>query len=154
MSIQLFFFSFLFSDLFVLLILLSVSFLVVVISLLPRFLRSLLVIVLMLSWILVSPLPPFLNIYSLPTSSLECKALFPRPLVKVFLLSNSPEYLTRGTAQVFVPLIRFLQCSLVSRSFRVLQRYSFYLFMYFFHLRLFDGFRFQYPQVFVSFLFS
>ena len=42
-------------------------------------------------------------------------------------------------------------CSLVSSSFLVLLRY---ICCFFFHLRLFDGVRFQYSQVFISFLFS
>ena len=40
-------------------------------------------------------------------------------------LKNGPEYFTRGTVRVFIPLMRFLQCSLVSSSFLVLLRYSF-----------------------------
>ena len=39
-----------------------------------------------------------------------------------------PEYLTRGTAQVFVPLIRFLLHSFVSSSFLVFLRHSFLIF--------------------------
>ena len=38
---------------------------------------------------------------------------------------KGPEYLTRSTAQVFTPLIRFLWESFVSSSFLVLLRYSF-----------------------------
>ena len=77
----------------------------------------------------------FLDTFSLPTSSLECNALC---MVISFLvlwsiclssslvhLKKSPEYLTRDTAQVFIPLIRFLLESFVSSSFRVLLRYSF-----------------------------
>ena len=41
-----------------------------------------------------------------------------------------PEYLTRNTAQVFIPLIRFLQDCLVSSSFLVLLRYSFFIFSF------------------------
>ena len=41
---------------------------------------------------------------------------------------NSPAYLMRVTAQVFIPLMRFPQCSLVSSCFLVLLRYSFFLF--------------------------
>ena len=63
---------------------------------------------------------------------------------------NGPEYFTRR--QVFIFLMRFLLCSLVSSSFLVLLRYTFYF--YFFHLRLFDGVCFQYSQVLASFLFS
>ena len=35
---------------------------------------------------------------------------------------NAPDYLTRGTAVVFVPFLRFLLYSLVSSSFPVLLR--------------------------------
>ena len=62
---------------------------------------------------------------------------------------NGPEYLTSRTAQVFIPLIKFLQCSLVSSSFLVFPRYSFL--NAFIHLYLFDGVRFQYFQVLISF---
>ena len=59
---------------------------------------------------------------------------------------NGPEYLTRSTAQVFIPLIRFLQHSFVSSSFLDLLRCSFhflnyyyyyYYYYYFTHLRVF-----------------
>ena len=63
---------------------------------------------------------------------------------------NGPEYLTRGTAQVFISLIRFLLQRLFSRSFLVYLRYTFFSF----NLGLFDGVRFQYFQVLVIFLFS
>ena len=63
---------------------------------------------------------------------------------------NGSEYLTRWTAQVFIPLIRFRLCSFVLNSFCVLLRYSF---NFFFLLHLFDGVHFQYAQIFVSFLF-
>ena len=67
-----------------------------------------------LSSMLASPLPPsFLETYSLSTSSLRCKALC---IVISFLvlwsiclssslvhLRKGPEYLTSGTAQVFIP---------------------------------------------------
>ena len=85
---------------------------------------------------LASPLPPsFLDTYSLSTSSLGCNALC---MVISFLvlwsiclsssrvhLRKGPEYLTSGTAQVFIPLMRFLLESFFSSSFRVLLRYSF-----------------------------
>ena len=85
---------------------------------------------------LASPLPPsFLDTYNLSTSSLGCNALC---MVISFLvlwsiclssslvhLRKDPEYLTRGTAQVFIPLMRFLLENFVSSSFRVLLRYSF-----------------------------
>ena len=90
------------------------------------------------SSILASPLPPsFLGTYSLSTSSLGCNALC---IVISFLvlwsiclssslvhLRKGPEYLMRGTTQVFIPLIRFLLESFVSSSFLVLLRYSFWI---------------------------
>ena len=86
------------------------------------------------SSMLASPLPPsFLDTYSLSTSSLGCNALC---MVISFLvlwsiclsssrvhLRKGPEYLTSGTAQVFIPLMRFLLESFVSSSFHVLLRY-------------------------------
>ena len=87
-----------------------------------------------LSSMLVSPLPPsFLDTYSLSRSSLRCNALC---MVISFLvlwsiylvhLRKGPEYLTKGTAQVFIPLIRFLLLSFVSSSFLVLLKYSFWI---------------------------
>ena len=90
---------------------------------------------------LASPLPPsFLETYSLSTSSLGCKALC---IVISFLvlwpiclsshlvhLRKGPEYPTSGTAQVFIPLIRFLILCFVSSSFLVLLRYSFWIFSF------------------------
>ena len=75
--------------------------------------------------VLANPLSPsFLGTYSLSTSSLGCNALcmFVSFLVlwSIYLSSSlvhlrkGPEYLTRGTAQVFIPLIRFLIFSFVS----------------------------------------
>ena len=92
----------------------------------------------MLSSMLASPLPPyFLDTYSLSTSSLGCCTLC---MVISFLVLwsiclSSPlvhfikglEYLTRGTTQVFILLIRFRQLSFVSSSFLVLIRYSFWI---------------------------
>ena len=88
----------------------------------------------MLSSKLASSLSPsILDTYSL--SSLECKALY---MVISFLVpwsicfsfpqvhfKNIPEYLTRGTTQVFIPFIRFLLYSLVSSSVHVLLKFSF-----------------------------
>ena len=99
---------------------------------------------------LVSPLPPsFLGTYSLSTYSLGCNALCMvisfRVLWSICLSSlqvhfkDDPEYLTRETAQVFIPLIRFLLYSFISSSFLVLLKYSFFIFS---HLLLFDGFFF------------
>ena len=79
----------------------------------------------------------FLGTYSLSRSSLGCNAscmvinflvLWPICLSSSLVhLRKGPEYLTRGTAQVFIPLIRFLLESLVSSSFLVLLRYSFWI---------------------------
>ena len=85
---------------------------------------------------LASPLPPsFLDSYSLSMSSLGCNALC---MVISFLvlwsiylssslvhLRKGPEYLMRGTAQVFIPLRRFLLESFVLSSFLVFLRYFF-----------------------------
>ena len=69
---------------------------------------------------------------------------------------NYSEYLTRRTTQEFIPLIRFQQQSLISRSFLFRLKYSFLFFFFFFplHLRLFDGVGIQYSQVLETFLFS
>ena len=91
-----------------------------------------------LSWILASPLPPyFLDIRSLSTSYLVCKALcifiYFLSLGYIFgrssfvLFKNGPEYFTRRTVQVFIRLPRFLQNSLFSNWFLVHPRYSFFL---------------------------
>ena len=85
-----------------------------------------------LSSMLASGLPRFLDKCSLSPSSLGCKALC---IVVQFFFScfkclssvlvhfkNDPEYLSRWAAQVFIPLIRFLQFSLVSSRLLVLQR--------------------------------
>ena len=82
-----------------------------------------------LHWLLP---PHFLDTYGLLTSSLGCKTLC---IIISFLVlwsicwssflvhfKNCPE---RGTAQLFIILMRFLHCSLVSISFLVLLRYSF-----------------------------
>ena len=87
--------------------------------------------------VLASPLPPpFLDTYSLSTSSLECNTLC---MVISFLVlwficlisslvhfRKGPEYLTR----VFIPLIRFRLESFVSSSFLVLLGYSFWIFFF------------------------
>ena len=84
---------------------------------------------------LARPLSPsFLETYSPSTSSMGCNAL---SIVISFLvlwsiylssalvhLWKGPEYLTSGTAQVFIPLIRFLDESFVSDSFLILLIYS------------------------------
>ena len=89
-----------------------------------------------LSSMLASPLlPSFLDTYSLSTSSPGCYALC---VIISFLvlwsiclslslvhLRKGPEYLTRCTAQVLIPLIRFLLDSFVSSSFLLILKYSF-----------------------------
>ena len=111
-------------------------------------------------WMLVNPLPSFLDTYSLSLLSLGCK---PSCIVMSYLVlwfirwsslvnfKNGPEYLMRGTAQVFISLIEFLQCSLFSSGLLVLLRYPF---LFLFHLGIFDGVSFQYSQAFASFLSS
>ena len=84
--------------------------------------------------------PSFLDTYSLSMSSLGCNALCAvisfLALLSICLSSsllhfkNVPEYLTRRTAQVLIPLIRFLLYSFISSSFLVLQRYSFLIFSF------------------------
>ena len=116
-----------------------------------------------LSSVLVSLLPPSLHdAYSLSTSFLGCNVLC---MVISFLVlwsiclssslvhfKNGPEFLTGRTAQIFIPLIRFLLWIFVSSNFLVVLRYTFLIF--FFHFLLFDGVSFQYFQVFVGFLSS
>ena len=65
---------------------------------------------------------------------------------------NGPEYLRRGTARVFIPLMWFLIYSLVLSSF--LFSWDTLFKNLFFYLHLLDGIRFQYSQVLVSFLLS
>ena len=78
--------------------------------------------------------PFFLGTYSLSTSSLGYNALYLVIILVLWsicvssflvLFRRGPEYLTGGTAQVFIPLIRFRQESFVLSSFLVLLRYSF-----------------------------
>ena len=119
-------------------IMLSVSFLMAVISpsCFSMYSSSRCIDASTLSSMQASPLPPsFLDTYSLSTSSQGCIALC---IVISFLvlwsiclssslvhLRKGPEYLTRSTAQAFIPLIRFLQDSFVSSGFLALLRYSF-----------------------------
>ena len=93
----------------------------------------------------------FFDTYSLSTSSLRSKA---QCIVMGFLVfwsicssvyvhfKNGPEYLTKGTVQVFISFIIILPYSLVSSSFLFLLRY----FLNFF---LFGGVYIQYSLVFV-----
>ena len=88
-----------------------------------------------------STLPSFLNTFSLSTLSFRFNALcvdinFLVDLsiwlsVSLFHLKNGLEYFTRGTSQVFIPLMRSLQQSLVSRGFLVrLMLFFSYLFVW------------------------
>ena len=112
---------------------------------------------------LATPLPPScFGTYSLSMSSPGCKAVC---MVISFLVlrficlssslvhfKNGPESLTRETVQVFIRLMKFLLCSLVLSCF---PRSPEILFCYFFfHFHFFEGVRFQYSQVLVSYLFS
>ena len=86
--------------------------------------------------------------------SMGCKAL---RIVMSFLVlrsicwsylihfKNGSKYLTRGRAQVFISLMRFLQYSLILSSFLVLLKIFF--FNFFFHLHLFDGVHFLYSSI-------
>ena len=52
-------------------------------------------------------------------------------LIHLFMFISCPlEYLTRGTAQLFIPMMRFLLERVVSSSFLVLRRYSFWIFSF------------------------
>ena len=89
------------------------------------------------SSMLTRPLPPFfLETYSLSVSSLGCSALC---IVISFLVlwficrssslvhfRNGPEYLIMVTTQVCIPLKRFV----LTKSFLVLLRYSFFTFLF------------------------
>ena len=96
-----------------------------------------------LSSMLASLLPSFLDTYSLSPSSMRCKALciVLCSLVLRFIcwsspvyFKNVPEYLTRRTAQDFIPLMRYLLWSLALSSFLVLQTYSLLILFYSSHL--------------------
>ena len=134
-------FSFLFIVI-LLAIVLSVSFLMAVIS--PSLCFSVLSLsrcidASTLSSMLANPLPPsILDTYSLSTSSLWynnlCMVISFLVLWSICLSSsfphfkNGPEYLTRGTAQLFISLLRFLRASFVASSFQVHLRHSFLIF--------------------------
>ena len=153
---------------------LSVSFLVAVISPPPCFSMwssSHCIDASTLSSMLVSPPPPsFLDTYSLSLSSRVCNSLC--VVISLLILwsiclssslvrfKNGPEYLTRHITQVFILLIRFLRHSFVSSCFLVLLRYSFSIVPYisicllftpweFFTSALADGFslEFEWQQV-------
>ena len=87
-----------------------------------------------------SPLPlSFIVTYNLPTYSLGYKALYIVITFVVWSICCSfslihirmvTSILQVGTVQVFIPLIKFLQCSLVSRCFLIILRYSFFIFSF------------------------
>ena len=92
------------------------------------------------------------HIYSM--SSLGCKALWidMNFLVLWSICLSSPfAYFKKNSLDVYYFWWDFCDYSLVSSSFLVLRRNPLKIF---FHLSLFDDVRFQYSQVFVSFLFS
>ena len=106
---------------------------------------------------IASSLSPCFDTFCLPVSSLRCKVLC---LVMCFLVlfpifrssslinvKNIPVYITRGRAQVFVTLMRFLPYTLVTSIFLL-------FFNFFYYIYLFGVVCFQYFQVLVSFLFS
>ena len=74
------------------------------------------------------------------------------PSVCVVHFRKGSKYFTEETAQVFIPLGRFLQQILVLRSFLILLGYS--IFYFFFHLCLSDGVYFWYSQIFLFFFFT
>ena len=59
-----------------------------------------------------------------------------------FHFKNSPECLTKGTAQIFISLMRLLLFSLVSSSFLFLLKYSFFVVVFFFFFFFFFFFLF------------
>ena len=89
---------------------------------------------------IASRLAPFLDTCSLSISSLGRKALY--IVIKFLILwticlksslvhfKNSPEYITSRTAHVFIPLMRFLLQSLVSRSFQIRLKFSVLIFSF------------------------
>ena len=101
-------------------------------------------------------LPSFLDTYSLSTSSLGCKILCIASNFLVFRsicsslvhFNNDPDYFTRETIKVFIPLRKYLLRSFVSRNFLVR------LFLFFFLSSLFYCAHFQYFKVDVILLFS
>ena len=112
-------------------LILALSVLLLVANLLSRFLCSLRVVYCHIN-MQASPLPPFLDTYSLSLSSLGCKTLC---IISSFLVLWSIylssflvhfKNVTRVTAKVFIPFMRFLLYSLVSISFLVLLKYSFF----------------------------
>ena len=83
-------------------------------------------------------LPSFFYTYSLSTPFIVCQALekssiffilwYICPSSSVAHFRNGPEYLTRRTSQVFIPLIKFLLQRFVSRSPKIFFRYFSFIF--------------------------
>ena len=94
-----------------------------------------------ISWMLASPrLPSLLDTYNMYTSYLGCIVMSFLVLWFICLNSslvhfkNGPKYLMWRTASVFILLMRFLLCSLVSSGFLVLLRVFFLGFFFFIFL--------------------
>ena len=75
---------------------------------------------------LPSPLRPFLLTYLRHFYDVRSYASFSYSLIHLLKFISRPGCLTRGTAQVFTYLMRFLIHSLISSSLLVLQRYFFF----------------------------
>ena len=75
-------------------------------------------------------------------------------VVEVFLATTLRMVQSILRAQMFIPLIRFLLCRLVSNYLLVLQRYSFLNFFFRLHLFMFPSLRvvWFFPDLFVLFL--
>ena len=97
-----------------------------------------------LSSMLVNSLPPFLNRYCLSVSPLGCKVLciiihflvLWSICLSLSILIMVLSIFQGGSAQVIIPLMKFLLQTLISRSFLNHLRNSFY---FFFHFHSFDG---------------
>ena len=103
-----------------------------------------------LSWMLTSPHPPFLDTYSLSTTSLGYKAL-------CIVISFLAEILLSSTLRMIPSVLWVGYLSLWWDFYVIWFRVVFssswvFSFNFFFHLHLFDGVRFEYSQV--SLLFS
>ena len=89
------------------------------------------------SSVLVSSLPPSFLFISILEFKAWCKVIYFLVFLSICLSSsmvhfrNGPECLTWGTAQLFIPLMRFLLQSLVSWNFLVLVKYSYLFFLSF-----------------------
>ena len=133
---------------------LPVSSLVVVISLSPCFFLCILLVAASMDRGYLECWQVFLHLFVTHTVCL-LHLLDVRPYAKSWVIlfsicwssslvhfKNGPEYLTRGTEHVFIPLMRFLLRSLLSSSSEEI-----FFLIFFFHLRMFDGVRFQYSSI-------